>query len=105
MLASTTPMRLKELTFNGRPSWPPKWHSDSESAMPVGEIGNLVRASTVKLQNDSDLCLRILVEHEGKRFFGHLRADDSQVLERVRELLFRRTGRPLAGMGDLEIGD
>ena len=98
-------MKLKELTYNGRPSWPPLWHSDSESAAPVGEIGNLVRVSTVKLQSDSDLCLRILIEHEGKRFFGHLRTNDSQVLERVRELLIRRTGRPLARVSDLEIGD
>jgi hypothetical protein len=98
-------MRLKEITFNGRPSWPPRWRGDSGWATPLGEIGNLVTVATVKLQSAPDRYLRVFIQHEGKQFLGDLRADDSHVLQRAYAVLAKRKGELLAGMGDLEVGD
>src|SRR5262249_46795776 len=100
-------MKLKELTYNGRPSWSPTWRGETDSglATPVGEIGNLAGVVPVKLQSDPDPYLRVFIEHEGKQFLGDFRADDRQVVRRVYEVLVSRIGALLARMGDLEIED
>ena len=83
------------------------WRGETDPglATPVGEIGELVTASIIKLQSDPDPCLRILIRHEGKRFFGDFRTDNPQLLNRVREVLVSKIGAPLVRMGDLEIGE
>jgi hypothetical protein len=63
------------------------------------------RSSTSQASSDPDPYLRVFIEHDGKQFFGDFRADDRRIVRRVYEVLVNRIGAPLAGMGDLAVGD
>ena len=89
-------MRINTLMCMWLRVWPPQWTISSQSVSDKAVLKDVKRIITTNL-------LRIDIEHNGIPNLGILSAE-KEVLESLYRKLKENIGRPLAEIGDLEIG-
>ncbi len=86
-------------------AWPPSWSGAYRGAdqLAIGEQGTLRGVKLFKKTKKVSAYLSIEIEFKGNRFNGILHSDEENLLQSALEKLKSAIGKPVAGIGQLEI--
>ena len=95
-------MQLRELTYQGRPIWPPVWNKSKAAAPEItGEVGVL---RFVYAHPEMSTKCYIVIEHGGEKYVGSLTFDrDKSLFRPVVRLLRSNLGRSIKDIGRMDI--
>lgn len=94
-----------KLRWHGVRVWPLPWLGPRapDAPGPIGEQGILREVECFPALPSIPARLGLSIEYEGRRFTGVLFLDDADFLVRLRDTLCGCLGRPIAGIGSLEV--